>query len=118
VDDLSRAILYCCRAPHAGVAVYELAGPEAVTYRDVVVRTAILLGRDVTIRTMPVWAAKLGAAIAGLIRRGGMTPTVIAVITSSETVDRNADADLGVALTPLPATLAKLLPAQAKASRQ
>jgi hypothetical protein len=43
---------------------------------------------------------------------------VIEVITSSETVDGNADADLGIALTPLPTTLAKLLPAQAKASRQ
>jgi NADH dehydrogenase len=118
VDDLSRAILHCCRAPRAGVTLYELVGPEAVTYRDVVVRTATLMGRDVAIRTMPVWVAKLGAAIAGWRRRGGITPTVIEVITSSETVDGNADADLGIALTPLPTTLAKLLPAQAKASRQ
>jgi NADH dehydrogenase len=118
VDDLSRAILSCCRAPRAGVALHELVGPEAVTYRDAVVRTAALMGRDVSIGTMPVWLAKLGAAIAGMRRRGGMTPTVIEVITSSEAVHRNADADLGVTLTQLPATLAKLLPSQAKASRQ
>jgi NADH dehydrogenase len=83
VDDLSRALLNCCRAPRAGVTLYELVGPEAVTYRDVVVRAATLMGRDVSIRAMPVWLAKLGAAIAGLRRRGGMTPTVIEVITSS-----------------------------------
>lgn len=118
VDDLSRAILYCCRAPRAGVALHELAGPQAVTYRDVVVMTAALMGREVSIGTMPVWLAKLAAAAAGVRRRGGMTPTVIEVITSSEAVQKNADADLGVTLTPLPATLAKLLPAPAEASRQ
>jgi NADH dehydrogenase len=112
VDDLSRAILHCCRTPRAGVAIYELVGPEAVTYRDVVARTAALMGRDVSIRSMPVWLAKLGAAMAGLTRRGGMTPTVIDVITSSEAVHKNADVDLGVPLTPLSTTLEKLLPVQ------
>ncbi len=115
VDDLSRAILHCCRAPRAGAAVYELAGPEPVTYREVVARTARLMGREVSVRSMPVWLATLGAALAGLRRRGGMTPTVIEVITSNEAVHANADAELGVTLTPLSATLEKLLPSQAKA---
>ena len=39
-----------------------------------------------------------------------MTPTVIDVITAEETVHTNADVDLGVSLTPLSATLEKLLP--------
>ena len=39
-----------------------------------------------------------------------MTPTVIDVITADETVRTNADVDLGVSLTPLSATLEKLLP--------
>ena len=38
-----------------------------------------------------------------------MTPTVIEVITSNEVVHANADAELGVTLTPLSATLEKLL---------
>ena len=37
-----------------------------------------------------------------------MTPTVIDVITSDEEVAQNADADLGIRLTPLSDTLAKL----------
>ena len=43
--------------------------------------------------------------------RGGfdMTPTVIDVITANETVHRNANLELGVTLTPLSATLEKLL---------
>jgi hypothetical protein len=54
------------------------------------------------------------AALSGFRRQGGMTPTVIDVITSSEVVHENADAELGVLLTPLSATLEKLLPSQVK----
>ena len=114
VDDLSRAILRWCSAPRRGAAVYALVGPEAVTDRDVVARTATMMGRDVSIRSMPVWMAKMGAAISGWKKRGGMTPTVIDVITSNEAVHENADVALGITLSPLSATLEKLLPSQAQ----
>lgn len=114
VDDLSRAILRCCEGSGPGVAMYELVGPEPAAYRDVVARTAALMDRHVSIRSMPVWLARLGAALSGWRRQGGMTPTVIDVITSSEVVHENADAELGVRLTPLSATLEKLLPSQVK----
>jgi NADH dehydrogenase len=114
VDDLSRAIVRRCETPRAGVAIYELVGPETTTYRDVVARTAALMGRDVAVRSMPIWLAKLGVAIAGWRRRGGMTATVIDVISSNESVHANADVELGVTLTPLAATLAKLLPSGTK----
>jgi NADH dehydrogenase len=114
VDDLSRAILRCCRTPRAGAKIYELVGPETVTYRDVIARMAKLMDRNVSVHTMPVWLAKIGAAIAGWTRPGGMTPTVIDVITSDEAVHQNADVELGIALSPLSTTLEKLLPSQAK----
>jgi uncharacterized protein YbjT (DUF2867 family) len=109
VDDLSQAILHCCRARTAGVAVHELVGPEPTAYRDVIARTGRLLGRRVSVRSMPVWLARLGAAAAGWTGRGGMTPTVIDVITSDEIVRENAARDLGVSLTPLSRTLENLL---------
>jgi uncharacterized protein YbjT (DUF2867 family) len=110
VDDLSRAIVRCCdAAPMDGVTIYELVGPESTTYRDVIARTAALLGREVSVRSIPIWLAKLGAAVARWTRRGGMTPAVIDVITASEVVRANADVALGVTLTPLSATLRKLL---------
>jgi hypothetical protein len=62
---------------------------------------------------VPVWAARLGATVSGWFRRGGMTATVIEVITADETVHENADRDLGITLTPLATTLEKLLPARA-----
>ena len=96
----------------------ELVGPEATAYRDVIARTAALVGQDVSVRSMPIWLARLGAAIAGLQRRGGMTPTVIDVITSNEAVHENADAALGVTLTPLSATLEKLLRSETEVSNQ
>ena len=110
VDDLSDAILRCCRAQADGVAVHELVGPEPVTHRDLIIKTGQLMGHNVSVAAVPVWTAKLGAAVAGWIRPGGMTPTVIDVITADESVRTNADVDLGVSLTPLTATLEKLLP--------
>jgi uncharacterized protein YbjT (DUF2867 family) len=118
VDDLSRAILNWCERSAAGVAVYELVGPEATAYRDVIARTAALVGQEVSVRSMPIWLARLGAAITGLQRPGGMTPTVIDVITSNEAVHENADAALGVTLTPLSATLEKLLRSDPEVSNQ
>ena len=110
VDDLSDAILYCCEVQADGVAVHELVGPEPMTHRDLISTTGRLMGHNVSIVAIPVWTAKLGAAMAGWIRASPMTPTVIDVITADETVRTNADVDLGVSLTPLSATLQKLLP--------
>ena len=108
VDDLCRAILRCCLEPVAGVRTCDLVGPTMLTQRELQQRTARLLGHDVSIRSTPVWLARLVAGLASLIRTGGMTPTVIDVITSEAAVERNADEELGISLTPLSDTLAKL----------
>lgn len=111
VDDLSAAILSACRRHPAGVRVHELAGPEALSNRDLMARAAALMERPVSYGSVPIWAAKLGAAINSRRTGGGVTPTVIDVITTSETVEHNADADLGVTLTPLSTTLDKIVTA-------
>lgn len=108
VDDLSRAVLAACARRPAGVRTCELAGPASLTHRELVERTARGLGREVSVRSTPVRLARFAAGLAGLVRAGGLTPDVIDVITSDEAVDRNADGDLGVRLTPLSDTLAKL----------
>ncbi len=109
IDDLCRAIIGCCRRPATGVTVHDLVGPTAVTYRELLERTAGLLGHDLSIGSTALWLARLGAALASTVRTGGMTPTVIDVITSDEAVDHNADGDLGISLTPLSDTLARLV---------
>ena len=88
VDDLCRAVLGCCEQPAAGVRTCDLVGPETLTHRELIERTADRLGREVSFRSTPVWLARLAAGLAGLLRKGGMAPAVIDVITSDETVDR------------------------------
>ena len=110
VDDLSQAIRQCCQRGPIRTMSHELVGPEAITYRDLIVATGRLLGQDVSVGALPVWSAKLGAMLMGLFKRGGLTPSVIDVITASESGTHNADTELGVALTPLSPTLQKLVP--------
>ena len=109
VDDLSRAILACARLRAEGDAIHELAGPQTTTYHGLISELGRLMGNEVSIGSIPIWAGKLGAAIMNRITGRGMTPTVIDVITANEVVPHNGAADLGVTLTPLSTPLDKLL---------
>ena len=112
IDDLSAAILLACRNHPKGVRIHELAGPEPITYRALVERVAGMMGRTVTFGGVPIWVAKLGAAINSRLKGGGgFNPTVIDVITTSEAVPHNADGELGITLTPLSTTLDKIVTA-------
>ena len=111
VDDLCHAVLGCCSVPDRGVRTYELVGPTALSQRDLLQRTARLLGNELAVRGMPIGLARLAARAAGLFRAGGLTPVVIDVITADESVRQNADRDLGIELTALEVTLARLVEA-------
>ena len=110
IDDLSAAILSACATHPTGVHVHELAGLEPIAYRALIERVAGMMGRTVTYGNVPIWVARLGAAINSRLKGGGgFNPTVIDVITTSEEVPHNADADLGITLTPLATTLEKIV---------
>lgn len=108
IDDLNVAILRCCEAAASTSITYELVGPEPITYRNLILKTAELMAKRVEIGSIPIWAAKLGAAISSRIKGGGITPTVVDVITANEVITHNADAALNITLTPLAVTLAKI----------
>jgi len=114
VDDLNQAILQACRTRLQGTSVHELVGPEPISYRELVTRFAGMMGQEVSVGTIPLWIAKLGAAVTSRLRGGGITPTVIDVITASEVVEKNADAELGISLTPLSTTLEKIVSNQTR----
>jgi preprotein translocase subunit YajC len=57
---------------------------------------------------MPIWLAKFGARISSILKGGGITPTVIDVITKDEVIQTNADTALGISLTSLQSTLEKI----------
>lgn len=106
VDDLCRAIIACSQTENSQSDLLELAGPEPISYRELILRTAELLGNRPTIKSVPILLAKLGAAISSRIKGGGISPTVIDVITQDEQIASNADVQLGLTLTPLADTLA------------
>ena len=109
IDDLSGAILQVCRTQPEGVSVHELVGPESIPYRALITRVAGMMENPITIATIPLWIARLGAAMTSRLNGGGVSPTVIDVITTSEVVQKNADAEMGISLTPLSTTLKKIL---------
>lgn len=109
VDDLSLAILNSCKTRSEGSTVYELVGPESILYCKLIKQVASMMGKEVSIETVPVWLAKIGAAIKSRIKGGGISPTVIDVITMDEIVNQNPSDVLGVTMTPLQKTLEKIL---------
>lgn len=109
VDDLCAALVACCTVSVPGARVLELCGPESLLYRDLVIRMAHTLGSTPPhIGGVPPWLAKIFAAFSHGLNGGGLSPAIVDVITSSETVENNAATILGMELTPLDKTLAKL----------
>lgn len=108
-DDLSSALIKLATKEAEGSQVFELVGPEAIAYKDLIKKTAGLMGKEVEVGSVPVLFAKIGAAIGSTIKGGGITPTVIDVITMNEVVSQNADSQIGISLTPLQDTLTKIL---------
>lgn len=109
IDDLNQAILNCCQGESNEAKLYELVGPEPISYRELIQKTAEMMNSRVEIGSVPIALAKVVAAISSRIKGGGITPTVIDVITKDEVVAENADAQLNIVLTPLQDTLEKIL---------
>jgi NADH dehydrogenase len=114
VDDLCEAIVRICSTRPKGVMLHELVGPEPVTYRALVGRAAEVAGTRIALGSIPIWLAKAGAAVRSKFAGGGFTPTVIDVITKNEVVEKNADAELGITLTPLDVSLRRILPGKGR----
>jgi len=109
VDDLNNALTTLATKPAIDTTTYELVGPETIAYRDLIKLAAEVQNKTIEVRSAPIWLAKIGSAISSIIKGGGMTPTVIDVITMNEKVEVNADAAIGIKLTPLRDTLSKIL---------
>ena len=111
IDDLSKAIIKLISTPPATVVTHELVGPQAATYREIIEKTAELMGKSVQIGKVPIFIAKIASAITSILKGGGITPTVIDVIIQDEVVDTNADEAIGITLTSLEDTLRKIITA-------
>ena len=108
IDDLSEALTILCSTSIQDQVTYELVGPESAPYRDIIEMTAQVMGKTIAFGNVPILLAKFGAAISSILKGGGITPTVIDVITQDEIVKTNADSALGITLTPMKQTLEKM----------
>ncbi len=63
-----------------------LVGPESIPYRALVMRVAGMMENQITIGTIPLWIAKLGAALTSRVKGGGASPTVIDVVLAGQGV--------------------------------
>jgi uncharacterized protein YbjT (DUF2867 family) len=109
VDDLNNALIKLTQKPVSGASIYELVGPQAIAYKDLIKLAGKTKNMDITVGSAPIWLAKLGSAVTSIIKGGGISPTVIDVITMNEVIEKNSADELGITLTPLQETLNKIL---------
>ncbi|HKA15391.1 MAG TPA: NAD(P)H-binding protein [Myxococcota bacterium] len=114
--DVVSALAAALDRPGLDDAVLELAGPESLPHRDLVLRAASVLGTQVSISTVP---APLACAAAWLAERLSTDPPItramLGVLEHDDAIDPEpARAKLGLALTPLDTALREALASGAR----
>ena len=111
-DDLRRAVLASAADLEAGDRVLDLAGPESLPHRALVVRAAAALGRPPP-RVVPMPSAALrllAGALERLMDDPPLTRAMLGVLLHDDRIDPAAAcAVLGLELTPLDRTLRRSL---------
>jgi len=110
VDDLVRTIVETCWTPPGGAVIRTLVGPETLSYQELVLRMARLLDNHPRVASVPVGLLRFLAAVRHGIRRAGMSPDIVDVITADESaVAEQGDGEPESGATPLQQTLEKLI---------
>ena len=101
--DVVAALLAACRPGAPADIVLELAGPESLTHRALVERTARVLGREVAFASTPMFAARAFAWLAETLSADPpLTRDMLEVLEQDDAVDPEpARRALGIELTPL-----------------
>jgi len=112
--DVITALVAACSPTPSSSATYDLAGPESLARRQLVLRAAATLGRQPHVYSLPL---ALGLAVAGLMERLVANPPVtrdmLQVLDHDDAIDPGpAAAALGVTLTPLDTLLERCVGAR------
>lgn len=107
VFELAECIVRLVEQPHAAHGVYELGGPAAVCYRQMLsaYRAALGLGEPLWL-AVPMWSMRLGARLAELLPQRVFSRDTLRLLEQGNTTTANA---AGVLLGRAPATLAESL---------
>ena len=105
--DVVAALLAATRPAIAGDTVLKLGGPESLTHRALVERTAAVLRADVQFGSTPLFAARAFAWLAEtFFADPPLTRDMLGVLEQDDSIDPEpARAMLGIELTPLDAAL-------------
>ena len=105
-DVVSAALAACTAAPGRDLEL-DAGGPECLSHRDLVLRTARLYGNEPRISSLPVGLARLGVSIIGrLLRNPPITEPMFEILQHDDRVDPAPFCKaLGIELTPLDQTL-------------
>jgi NADH dehydrogenase len=93
VGDVAQAIAAAVEGKATPGAVYELGGPEVVTFRQALERTQTWAGRDRGYLRLPFWLAKLGAALTWPLPAGmrPLTTDQVRMLKSDNVVSEAAE---------------------------
>jgi NADH dehydrogenase len=102
-NDVAAAITAGLVRPDLDRVVLDLAGPESLTHRELLERAAAVLGRGVRVRSIPLFAARLGALLAEKLSADPpITRAMLGVLQQDDDVDTGrARRLLDIELTPL-----------------
>ena len=105
--DVVAALLAATRPSVPGDTVLELGGPESLSHRALVERTATVLGREVAIGSTPLVAARAFAWLAETFSANPpLTRDMLDVLEHDDVIDPGPACEtLGIMLTPLDAAL-------------
>lgn len=106
VRDLARGCLSACRGQIALGQALDLVGPVCLAERELLSRTAAIVGKDVKIGSIPVGVVRFAARIRTAIAGPGFSADAVDVICDDTKFDpRPAAEALELELTPLETTL-------------
>ena len=110
-DDVTRAIESALADETSDDAVLDLAGPESLSHRELVLRAAKLVGKRPRLVPVPLAAVSLFARLAERFAANPpLTPAMLEVLEEDDRIDpAPACARLGLTLTPLDETLRRCL---------
>ena len=106
-SDLVAALLAATQPAVPGNSLIELGGPESLTHRALVERAAAILGREVSFRSTPLFAAQAFAWLAETFAASPpLTLDMLGVLEQDDRINsRPACKMLGIELTPLDTAL-------------
>ena len=117
-EDVAAAVELALGAPGLAGQAIDLAGPECLSHRALVLRAAALHGRRPRILPLPYGLVRLAVSLLARVSKyPPISPPMLEVLEHDDRVDAAAAAKrLGIALTPLDETLRRCVGPQAEAA--